>query len=423
MTTFLVIIISLLFSFFFSGMEIAYVASNKLQIHVESVEESFSGRLFSHIINRPIRFLGAMLLGNTLSLVVFGLFTARVLKEVLTGFALSRTEVLIIQAVVTTSVILAVADFIPKNLFRISPNRFLKLFSLPCTILYYILFPLTIIVLTMAQFISGKLFKVNLFRYKNNFTPLDLYSYVEEHTIVAGEEAKDTESEVQLFRNALAFQDVRVRDCMVARPDIIAMNITDGTEKLKEKFLQTGLSRVLIYKETLDNPMGYVHFHNIFKSQNSIQSMLIPVPIIPESMPAKDALRMFMQQHKSMAVVIDEFGVTSGVLTTEDIIEEIIGEIKDEHEKSDLLEKVLAPGEYLFSARLEIDYLNQKYHLRFPVSHEYNTLGGLILYATGSIPKPKDNLTIGDFNIKIISASPNRIEQVQLSAKKQLPGK
>ncbi len=416
-----IILISLLFSFFFSGMEIAFVASNKLQIHIESNEESFAGRLFSRIKNSPIRFLGTMLLGNTLALVVFGLFTARVLAGLLASFTFSRIGVLAIQTVITTSVILVVADFIPKNLFRFSPNRFLKIFSLPCIILYYLLFPLTAIVLFLAQFISEKIFKVNLFRNKNNFNQLDLYSYIEEHSAIREGQGRETESEVQLFRNALAFQNVKVRDCMVARPDVLALDIAEGTEKLKEKFLQTGYSRILIYKGSLDNPLGYVHFHNIFKSISSITSMLIPVPVIPESMPAKDALRMFMQQHKSMAVVIDEFGVTSGVLTTEDIIEEIVGEIKDEHERNSLLEKQIAPGEYSFSARLEIDYLNQKYHLNLPVSHEYNTLGGLILYVTGSIPKPKDNFTIGNFNIRIISATPNRIEQVQLSTLKQLP--
>lgn len=422
MVTTFVIIVSLLFSFFFSGIEIAYVASNKLQMHVESHEESFSGRLFSRIISNPIRFLGTMLLGNTLALVVFGLFTAKVLEQALSVFSLSRIGVLAIQAVITTSIILVVADFIPKNLFRLSPNRFLKLFSLPCIIIYYLLFPLTVVVLTIAQFISEKLFKVNLFQYKNNFTQLDLHSYVEEHSAMPDGNAGDAESEVQLFRNALAFQIVKVRDCMVARPDVIAMDIADGTEKLKEFFLQTGLSRILIYKGSMDKPLGYVHFHDIFKSLSSIQSMLINVPVIPESMPAKDALRIFMQQHKSMAVVIDEFGITSGVLTTEDIIEEIIGEIKDEHEKNNLMEKQIAPGEFLFSARLEIDYLNHKYRLNLPVSHEYNTLGGLILYVTGSIPKPKDNLALGNFNIKIISATPNRIEQVQLSSKNKLQG-
>jgi putative hemolysin len=420
MVTTLIIIFSLVISFFFSGLEIAFISSNKLQIYVESQDDSLSGRLFSRIANRPVRFLVTLLLGNTLALVVFGVFTAKVLEESLAPFALKRIELLAIQALITTAIILVVADFIPKNLFRLNPNRFLKLFSLPYIILYYILFPFTIIVLTVAQFISEKLFKESLFRHKNTFTKLDLYGYLDEHSPDAEGQNKEAESEVQLFRNALDFPDVKVRDCMIARPDIVAVDIDEGAENLKDMFLQTGLSRILIYKGNADNAQGYVHFHNIFKKISNIQSILIPVPVIPESMPAKDALRIFMQQRKSMAVVVDEFGVTSGVLTTEDILEEIFGEIKDEHERKDLLEKQLPSGEYLFSARLEIDYLNQKYHFHLPASHDYTTLGGLILNFTGSIPKPKESIKIGEFNIKVISSSPTRIDQVQLTLKKQL---
>jgi putative hemolysin len=419
MYTFFIIIISLAVSFFFSGMEIAYVSSNKLQLHVDSQKESLSGRLFARITNSPVRFLITLLLGNTLALVVFGVFTAKVLDEVFSHYGLTRTEILVIQTLITTSVILVAADFIPKNLFRFSPNRFLKLFSLPCILLYYILLPFTLVVLSIAQFLTEKLFGESLFKHKNTFTKTDLYGYLDEHSNQSSGNSEEEESEVQMFKNALAFPDVKVRDCMVARLDVISMDITEGVEKLREKFLQTGLSRILIYGGSLDNILGYVHFHKIFKDIADIQAMLMPAPLIPESMLAKDALRIFMQQHKSMAVIVDEFGVTSGILTTEDIIEEIFGEIDDEYDKEELLEKKLSKGEYLFSARLEIDYLNQKYNLNLPVSADYTTLGGLILHITGSIPKAKKHISIDDFSFRIVSSSQTRIEQVLLTSKKQ----
>lgn len=380
--------------------------------------DSFSGRLFSRITNSPVRFLTTLLLGNTLALVVFGAFTADVLEKALTYYSFTRTEIFITQSFITTAIILVAADFIPKNLFRISPNRFLKLFSLPCVLLYYLLLPFTLIVLSIAQFISEKLFGESVFKHKNTFTKKDLYGYIDEHTIAASDNNQEMENEVQIFRNALAFPDVKVRDCMVSRLEIVAMDIADGIEKLKEKFLQTGLSRIPIYKENLDNVLGYVHFQGMFKNAKDIQNILMTAPVIPESMLAKNALRTLMLQHKSLALVVDEFGVTAGILTTEDIIEEIFGEIEDEYDTESLLDKEIAPNEYYFSAKLEIDYLNQKYHLDIPVSGDYSTLGGFILHSTGSIPKPKQVINIGNFNFRIISSSPVRVEQVHLTLKK-----
>jgi putative hemolysin len=422
MLAFFIILISLLFSFFFSGMEIAYVSSDKMQIHVESQqEEGFASRLFSRITTSPIRFLVTLLLGNTLALVVFGVFTADLLADSLRGHSLTQFEILVIQTIVTTGVVLVVADFIPKSLFRISPNRLLKLFALPCILIYYILLPFTSIVLAVAQFMTTKLFGESLLKNKSTFTKKDLFSYLDLHehdSAVTGRDGEQQEVEVQMFKNALMFPNVKVRDCMVSRLDIIGSDINEGAEKLKEKFLQTGLSRILIYNDNLDNVLGYVHYHEIFKNSSDIRSLLLPAPVIPESMPAKDALRTFMQQRKSMAAVVDEFGVISGILTTEDIIEEIFGEIEDEYDKEEQLEKELSPGEYLFSARLEIDYLNQKYQFNLPASPNYTTLAGFILHETGSIPKAKQHINIGNFQFRIVSATATRVEQVYLIAKK-----
>lgn len=418
----IVILISLLFSFFFSGMEIAYVSSDKMQLHVESQqEEGFASRLFAHIAAGPIHFLVTLLLGNTLALVVFGLFMANILGTVLQGHSLTQFEILVIQTLATTGIVLVVADFIPKSLFRISPNRLLKLFALPCIIIYYLLLPFTYVILNVAQFMTTKLFGESLMKNKSTFTKKDLFSYLDLHQPVSTTDGKEGEAEmeVQMFKNALMFPDVKVRDCMVSRLDIIGADINEGAEKLKEKFLQTGLSRILIYNDSLDNVLGYVHYHEIFKNTGDIRSIILPAPVIPESMLAKEALRIFIQQHKSMAAVVDEFGVVAGILTTEDIIEEIFGEIEDEYDKEELLERKLWPGEYLFSARLEIDYLNQKYQFNLPVSQHYSTLAGLILHHTGAIPKTKQYINIGNFQFRIVSATATRVEQVHLITKKQ----
>ncbi|MGP8214646.1 MAG: hemolysin family protein [Bacteroidia bacterium] len=418
MFTFLVIVISLLFSFFFSGLEIAYVSANKLQIHVESQKESLSGRIFSRITRSPVRFLTTLLLGNTLAIVVFCIFTADLFEFYLSPYIHSRFEMIVIQTIIPTGVILVVADFIPKNLFRSNPNKTLKLFSLPSMVMFYLLMPFTTLVLSVAQFLMRRLFHISLFRYQSTFTKTDLHGFIEEHTTNTAD-GQEMEHDVQIFRNALSFPDVKVRDCMVPRVDAIAMDINDGIAKIKEKFQQTGLSRILVYSANMDNVLGYIHYHEMFKQPSDIKTIVLPAPVIPESMPAKDALRIFMQQHKSMAVVVDEFGVNSGILTTEDVIEKIFGEIHDEYDREELTEKQVGPNEYILSARLDIDYLNQEYNLNLPDLADYKTLGGYILHHTGSIPKTGESIAIGNFLFKILSSSATRIEQVNLTTKKE----
>jgi putative hemolysin len=413
-TTF-IIILSLMFSFFFSGLEIAYVSANKLQMWVESRKVSLTGRLFSRITNSPVRFLATLLLGNTLALVLFGVFSAEVLEELLSPFHFSSLGMLAIQSIVTTFIVLVIADFIPKNLFRANPNRVLKLFTLPCIIAYYILLPFTLAVLAFVNFLMRKIFRVTLVRYKSTFTKMDLFSYIDDHSNVNNETTGEVEHEVKIFRNALTFPDVKVRDCMIPRMDIAAVEIGEGFEKLKEMFERTELSRVAIFKDGIDNIIGYVHFHAMFKKVDDIQHILIPAPLVPESMPAKDALRILMQQHKNLSVVVDEFGMTSGIITTEDILEEIFGEIDDEHDREELTEKQISADEFIFSARLKIDDLNSKYGLDIPVSDDYMTLGGYILNHMGSIPKAREIVVIHNFSFKILSSTPTRIEQVYLT--------
>lgn len=419
MLTAVIIILSLLFSFFFSGLEIAYVSANKFQMYVESRRISLTGRLFSRITNSPVRFLATILLGNTLALVLFGVFASAVLESFLRQFHFSNFEILAIQSIVTTFIILVIADFIPKNLFRADPNSILKFYTLPCIMAYYILLPFTLAILASVNFIMKRVFRVTLVRYKSTFSKTDLFSYIEEHTNTTHEAPGGMEHEVTMFRNALSFPDVKVRDCMIPRMDIAAVEISMGFEKLKEIFERTELSRIAIYRDSIDNIIGYVHFHAMFKKVTDIQHLLIPAPLVPESMPAKDALRILMQQHKSLSVVVDEFGMTSGIITTEDILEEIFGEIADEHDREDLAEKQISGNEYIFSARLKIDDINSKYGLDIPTSPDYLTLGGYILSHTGSIPLARETIVMDGFSFKILSSTPTRIEQVYLTSTKK----
>lgn len=419
MLTTVIIIVSLLLSFFFSGLEIAYVSANKLQIYVESRRITLTGRLFSRITNSPVRFLATLLLGNTVALVLFGIFSSAVLTDILLRLHFSDLGILIIQTAITTFIVLVVADFIPKNIFRANPNRTLELFTLPCIIAYYILLPFTLAALAFVNFLMKRVFHVAMVRYKSTFTKTDLFSYIEEHSSIDNETQEEEEHEVKIFRNALSFPDVKVRDCMIPRMDIAAIEISEGFEKLKEMFEKTELSRMAVYKDSIDNIIGYVHFHAMFKAVDDIQKILIPAPLVPESMPAKDALRILMQQHKNLSVVVDEFGMTSGIITTEDILEEIFGEIADEHDREDLTEKQISENEFIFSARLKIDDINNKYGLDIPVSPDYLTLGGFILNHVGSIPMPRETMVIHNYNLKILSATPTRIEQIYLTREKK----
>ena len=419
MLTTTILILSLLLSFFFSGLEIAYISANKLQMYVESRKVSLTGRLFSRITNSPVRFLATLLLGNTLALVLFGVFFSTVLTDMLFRFHFSSLSMLLIQSAFSTFIILVIADFIPKNLFRANPNRVLQLFTLPCIIAYYILLPFTLAVLAFVHFLMKKIFRVTLVRYKSTFTKTDLFSYIEDHSNSDDETPGEVEHEVKIFRNALSFPDVKVRDCMIPRMDIAAVEIGEGFGKLKEMFEKTELSRLAVYKDSIDNIIGYVHFHAMFKKVDDIQGILIPAPLVPESMPAKDALRILMQQHKNLSVVVDEFGMTSGIITTEDILEEIFGEIADEHDREELTEKQISPNEFIFSARLKIDDINNKYGLNIPTSNDYLTLGGYILNHTGSIPTARETVVIHDYSFKILSSTPTRIEQVYLTREKK----
>jgi putative hemolysin len=406
------VLVAILFSAFFSGMEIAFISANRLKIELEKKQGDFSAKILSRFIQKPASFIGAMLIGNNIALVVYSMAMAMLLEPFIEVYTSSEGVVLLVQTLISTLIVLFFAEFLPKALLRINPNFALKFAAVPLKVIYLFLYPLTYITTLLSNGIL-KLFRVDISQSNLAFTKIDL-----EHFVLdiqeRQEKGEDIEHEIQIFKNALDFTDVKARECMIHRTEIVAMDIEDSIDELKEKFIETELSKILIYRGSIDNIIGYVHSLELFKKPDSIKSILLPVSIVPESMPASEILKQFINQRRSMAVVVDEFGGTSGVITTEDIIEEIFGEIDDEHDVEELIEQQVDEDTFLFSAKTEIDYINDKYKLNLPESEEYETLGGLIFYKHESIPEKDDVITIGNYRFRIEEVSNNKIELVRV---------
>ena len=408
-----IIIIALIASAFFSGLEIAFITSNKLRIELESKQGSFAAKILSYFSKYPSRYLGTMLLGNNIALVVFSIYMDDELKPYISHYTSSKVITLLSSTLISTLLILVTAEYLPKNLFRLNPNRSLKLFAFPLTLIFGILYPFVMVTTGVSEFILKKIFRVKIEKENTAFTMIDLDNYLKEGT-TAKEHKAEIDHEIQIFQNALDFSSVKARECMVPRTEIIALDADSNIDELKRKFVQTRLSKILIYSKTIDNIIGYVYSKELFKKPESIRNILLPVSVVPESMAASEVLTVFIQQHKSIAVVVDEFGGTSGMLTMEDVMEEIFGEIEDEHDKEELIEKQINDTEFIFSARLETDYINQKYHLELPILDNFETIGGLIMYYHESIPKVNEVISIDDFQFTITSATRTRIEQVSI---------
>jgi len=408
-----IILITILASAFFSGLEIAFITSNKLRIELESKQGNFSAKILAYFTKYPSRYLGTMLLGNNIALVIFGIYMDEELKPIIGHYLSSKIAILIISTFLSTMLILVTAEYLPKNIFRINPNKTLNLFALPLSLVYGLLYPVVMITIGFSEFILKKIFRVKIEKENAAFKIIDLDNYLREGTS-AIEKKAEMDHEIQIFQNALDFSSVKARECMVPRNEIVALDENDSIETLKQKFIQTRLSKVLIYSKSIDNIIGYVYSKELFKNPKSIRSILLPVSIVPESMPASEVLTVFIQQHKSIAVVVDEFGGTSGMLTMEDVIEEIFGEIEDEHDKEELIDKQLSDTEFEFSARLETDYINGKYHLDLPILDNFETLSGLIMHYHESIPRLNEEIEIKHFSFKITAVTRTRIEQVYL---------
>lgn len=398
-------------------MEIAFVSANRLRLELDKKQNVIYSTLISLYTQNPGQFIATLLVGNNLALVFYGIAMANLLSPLLTPFLQSSYLVLLVQTIISTLIILATAEYLPKMLFRINPNGTLKVFAVPIAFFYFLFYPFT----KLAMWISKGVLKLFLkepirnLSEKTVFSRIDLHHFVKEQdTGNSPQSDEDVDSEVKLFRNALDFSKVKLREIMVPRTEIVALELNSTIEELHQKFIETGYSRILFYSENIDNIVGYVHHSAIFNKPDSIEANLHKVLIVPETMPASKLLSKFIQQRLSIAVVVDEFGGTSGMVTSEDILEEIFGEIEDEHDTVDLVKKQVAPDEYILSGRLELDEINDEFNLDFPENENYETLAGYILYHYESIPKINTIVTIEKYRFKIVKATNTKIELVQL---------
>jgi putative hemolysin len=413
----LVIIVSLLFSAFFSGMEIAFVTANKLKVEVDKKSEGISAKIISRFARSHSGFISTMLVGNNVALVIYGISTAILLE----GYILSLLPlalhsdfvILLLQTIISSFIVLVFAEFFPKILFRINANGILNFFAIPVLLIYYLLYPIIFITVGISEFILKKFFKLEITQTPRAFDSIDIDNFLREFA-ATDPESDEEPIELQMFRNAIEFRDIKLRESMIPRTEIVALEENETLETFRDKFSEKGLSKIVIYKQNIDNIIGYVHAFDFFKKPSDIKSIIRPVSMVPETMHVHKLLKNFIQQRKSIAVVVDEFGGTAGLITIEDIMEEIFGEIDDEYDTDDLVEKTISPTEYIFSARLEIDYLNEEYGFKLPESDEYETLGGLIINQHESIPGKDEVITIKNYVFKIILVSQKRIELVQM---------
>jgi CBS domain containing-hemolysin-like protein len=416
MNNWIIILVAVLISAFFAGMEIAFITSNKLRIELDRKQGVFGSGIIKIFTANPGQYIATMLIGNNIGLVVYGIIISKLLSPFIHSFAGSDVITLILQTIISTAIILFVAEFLPKAVFLINPNFFLKSLSLPTIFFFYLFYPIS----KFTLIVSSCFFRI-FFGIKQNesgredvvFSKVDLDHFVNLSKQRNAESGADHHN-IRIFQNALDFSNVKLRECMVPRTEIEAIEINNSIGKLREKFIETRHSRILIYEGTIDHITGYFELKDLYKNPSDIRSGIKKLTIVPESMPANKLLKLFAEEKRNVALVVDEFGGTSGMVTIEDVLEEIVGNIEDEHDTNELIEKVISNTEYIFSGRLETDYLNEKYHLSFPEEDDYETLAGMILFYHGSIPNQNDIIRIGNFVIKVLKVTPTRLDLVNV---------
>jgi CBS domain containing-hemolysin-like protein len=416
----LVIFITIILSAFFSGMEIAFIASNKLRIELDRKQGVFGSEILKIFTNSPGQYLATMLIGNNISLVVYGLVFSKLLGPPLATLFDSEVVILVVNTLISTILILFVAEFLPKKFFIISPNFFLKFLSIPTLFFFFLFYPVSKFTLAASNLFIRFFFGIKTGE-KNQenivFSKIDLDHFVN-LSRQSREETEPDHHNIRIFQNALDFSNVKIRECMIPRTEIEAVDSNSSLEQLRSKFIETRLSRILVYDNSIDNIIGYYELKDIFKITSDIRSLIRQLAVVPETMPANRLLKMFVSEKRNMALVVDEFGGTSGIVTMEDVLEEIVGDIEDEHDVNELTEKTIGEGEYILSGRLEIDYLNEKYNLNLPEKDDYETLAGMILYYYGSIPANNDIIRVNDIAIKVLKATSTKLELVNLKTAK-----
>lgn len=414
-----IIILSLILCAFFSGMEMAFISSNKIYLELEKKQNTFISRTLAKLIEKPSKFIVAMLVGNNIALVVYGFFMGELLMKwlLLLDFHFSQAAGLLIQTVISALIVLITAEFLPKVFFQIYANSLIKFFVIPSYFFYKLFYFVSAFLIWISDFILKKFFKTEGDQTQLYFSKIELGNYITEQMSTV-EDNDEVDSEIQIFRNALDFSGVKARDVMTPRTEISAIDVTESVENLKTLFIETGYSKMIIYQNSLDDIIGYVHSFDLFKKPSGISEIVIPVEFIPEAIFVKDAMNLLTKKRKSVAVVLDEYGGTSGILTIEDIVEELFGEIEDEHDlDEELVEKELGENSFLFSARYDVEYLNQTYKLAIPENESYGTLGGFIVNFTKEIPQKGDEITIDNYHFVIEEATNKKIELVKMTIK------
>ncbi len=409
----IIIIISILLSAFFSGMEIAFVSANKMHIELEKKREGFIPKILTKITQKSSKFITTMLVGNNISLVIYSYYMGEFLIRFIPTESFNEFSLLLIQTVISTIIILITAEFLPKAIFRIYANEVLKIFAFPAYIFYNLFHFFSEFITMISDFFLRVFFKTNADEQQTEFSKEELGIYINEQ-LETGNDDDEMDSEIQIFQNALVFQNVKAREVMVPRTEIISVEMHETVTNLKNLFIETGLSKILVYKTSLDDVVGYVNAFELFKKPKTIKSILLPLEIVPESMMINDILNTLMKKRKSVAVVVDEYGGTSGIITVEDIVEELFGEIEDEHDSQEFLEEKINENTFKFSARLEVDYLNEEYDLNIPKSEAYETLGGFIIEHTENIPEENELIDIEGFSLKILKMSGAKINEVSI---------
>jgi CBS domain containing-hemolysin-like protein len=412
----IMILSMLILSAFFSGMEIAYVSSNKVHIAIEKQQDGFLSKILQKITKRPSKFIATMLIGNNIALVIYGFF----MGDLLIGYIATYLTIepngflaLFIQTIISTVIILITAEFLPKVFFQIYANNLVKFFALPVYFFYIVFSVISEFIIWITDKLLKLVFKTDGDEVQLSFSKVELGNYISEQMETVKTE-DEVDSEIQIFQNALDFSEVKSREVLIPRTEVVAVTIDSSPKELSEIFIKTGLSKILVYNENIDNILGYVHSFELFKKPTTIKSILIPVVFVPETMLIKEVLNILTKKSKSIAVVIDEYGGTSGILTVEDIVEELFGEIEDEHDKLVLIEKAVNDGVYLFSARLDVDYLNETYKLNLPENENYETLGGMIVSFTEGIPKKDEVIVLQDYTFNILEVSNTKLELVEV---------
>ncbi|NLE35879.1 MAG: HlyC/CorC family transporter [Bacteroidales bacterium] len=416
MNPFVLIPLSILLAGFFSAMELAFIASNKLRIELDRKHGFFGSGVIAIFTRNPGLYISTMLIGVNIATVIFSMLTADLIEDWLQHLIPSEVIIFIIQTVITAIIILVVGDFLPKSVVRISPNFFLNILAIPTAFFYFLFYPVSKFSLWLANIIMRFFFGIRTDRKEQEnriFTRIDLDHFVND-LVETDEEKQDENSSLKIFQNVLDFSSVKARECMVPRTEVVALPVESSPDELRQQFIESGHSKILLYRDNIDNMVGYYELKDILHGPPDISSGIRKLPVVPETMTANKVLRMLSDAKKSVALVVDEFGGTAGVITIEDVLEEIVGDIEDEHDISDLVEKKINDNEYVLSGRLDIDYLNEEYDLDLPENDEYTTLAGLILFVHGNIPKQQEKIRVGANLFTVLRSSSTKVELLKL---------